>query len=117
MKDNDGDDQTPLLARLAEIGQPATLSTTIGAQRFVVTIKLPEKSFKTATCFVNDVNAALKSRIASTRGCDLAVELTLVDTERTRLQRATASFATFKDARTCLAFLGDLGLRVGAHFR
>ncbi len=86
--------------------QPAGISTKTGKQRFLVTIKLPEKSLKTASSFVNEMNDALRTA----RAGELTAQFTLVDSERTRLQRATAGFFTFKEAQTCLQVLKKLGL-------
>lgn len=110
MKDNEEEEQKPPLARWLDIVPPASLSTKTGKQRFLVTIKLSEKSLKTASSFVKEMNDALKIKVASTRGCELNAQFVLVDSERTRLQRATASFSTFKAAQTCLLFLKELGL-------
>jgi hypothetical protein len=88
------------------------LTTTTGKQRFAVTIKLAEKSPKMASNFVQEMNDSLKIKVQKTRGCELTAHFALVDSERTRLQRATASFATFKEATTCLDFLKELGLPV-----
>ena len=87
--------------------QPAILTTKTGRQRFVVTFKLPEKSLKTASSFVREMNEALQSSDS-----DVAAQFVLVDSERIRLQRATASFAMFKEAKTCLGVLKALGLPV-----
>jgi hypothetical protein len=108
--DNEEQEPKPPLARWTSIVQPASLSTRTGKQRFVVTIKLPEKSLKTVSSFVKEMNEALKVKVANTPGCELTVQFELVDTERTRLQRATADFFTFKEAQTCLSFLKELGL-------
>jgi hypothetical protein len=110
--DEDEEERKPPLARWADIAQPASVLTKTGDQRFAIAIKLPEKSPKTASKFVAEMNDALKNKIAKTRGCELAVTFILVDSERLRLQRATASFTTFKDARTCYDFLKELGLPV-----
>jgi hypothetical protein len=90
--------------------QPASLSTKTGSQRFVITIKLPEKSLKTASSFVAETNDAIKTKIGNTPGCQPDAQFVLVDTERARLQRATASFATFKEAQACSILLKELGL-------
>jgi hypothetical protein len=114
VRDDVEDEQKPPLADWVSMVQPATLSTKPGRQRFVATIKLPEKSLKTATSFVNEMNDALQIKIDATPGCELAARFLLVDTERTRLQRATASFSTFKEAQTCLSVLKELGLPINA---
>jgi hypothetical protein len=110
--DEEEDEEKPPLAGWASMVPPATLSTKTGRQRFVATIKLPEKSLKTASSFVKEMNDALKITIDATPGCELTAQFLLVDTERTRLQRATASFSTFKEAEACLTFLKELGLPV-----
>ena len=112
MRDNDEEQQKLPLARWARIVEPATLATKTGRERFVVTIKLPEKSQKTASSFVEEMNDAVKIKIETTPGCELNAEFVLVDSERVRLQRATAGFSTFKEARTCFKFLKELGLAV-----
>jgi len=94
------------LASWADIAQPAILATTSGKQRFLITIKLPERSLKSASSFVTETNDALKSK----KGI---APFVLVDSERARLQRATASFSTFKEADACLSCLADLGLKTG----
>jgi hypothetical protein len=71
---------------------------------------LPEKSLKTASSFIKEMNEALKIKVDRTPGCKLTANFVLVDSERTRLQRATATFSTFKDAQTCLRFLKEQGL-------
>jgi hypothetical protein len=109
--DDEEEEQKPPLAHWTGIVQPAGLSTKTGKQRFMVTVKLPEKTLKTATSFVSEINDALKLKISKTRGCELAAQFELVDSERTRLQRATSGFFTFKDAQTCLSFLKELGLQ------
>lgn len=112
MEDQENQDQKPPLASWANMLQPAGLATKIGKQRFVVTFKLPEKSLKTASSFVREMNEALKSKFDQAPGCELTAEFELVDSERLRLQRATASFCTFKEAQTCLNFLKELGLPI-----
>ncbi len=108
----DKEEQKPPLARWVGIVPPASMSTKTGEQRFLVTVKLAEKSPKTASNFVKEMNDALKIKIAATRGCELRASFVLVDSERTRLQRAAANFTTFKEAQTCLSFLKELGLPV-----
>jgi len=98
--DNEERGEKPPLADWATMVQPASLSTKTGGQRFVITIKLPEKSLKTASSFVTEMNSVLKPD----------GQFVLVDTERVRLQRATASFSTFKEAQACLSLLKELGL-------
>lgn len=110
MEDNEEQEQKPPLARWVGVAEPASLSTKTGGQRFVVTIKLPEKSLKTASNLVKEVNDALKNKSHTTRGCKLTAQFVLIDSERARLQRATASFSTFKEAQTCLRLLKELGL-------
>jgi hypothetical protein len=103
VRDKEEDEQKPPLARWVGIVQPASLLTTIGRQRFVVTIRLPEKSPKTASSFMKEVRDTLNAR-------ELTAQFVLVDSERVRLQRATASFSTFREAQTCLAVLKESGL-------
>jgi hypothetical protein len=110
--DNEEQEQKPPLAGWANMVQSASLSTKTGRQRFVTTIKLPEKSLKTASSFVTELNDAIKTKIDATPGCELKVQFVLVDTERTRLQRATASFSTFKEAQACSMLLKELGLPI-----
>ena len=110
MDDTEEQKPKPPLARWASIVQPASLSTKTGKQRFVVTIKLPEKSLKTVSSFVKEMNDALQVKVANTPGCELTAQFDLIDSERTRLQRATADFFTFKEAQTCLRLLKELGL-------
>jgi hypothetical protein len=112
VKDKEEKEQKPPLARWVGIVPPASISTKPGRQRFVVTIKLPEISLKTASSFVREMNDALKTKIDTTPGCELTAQFVLVDSERTRLQRVTASFSTFKKANTCFSFLKELGLPV-----
>ena len=102
-KEEEEEEQKPPLARWVGIVQPASLSTTTGKQRFLVTIKLPEKSLKTASSFVKEMNDALAAR-------ELAAQFVLVDSERVRLQRASTGFSTFKEAQTCLYVLKESGL-------
>jgi hypothetical protein len=107
VKDKDAEEeQKPPLARWAAMVQPASLSTKTGSQRFLVTIKLPEKSLKTASSFVKEMNDALKT----TPGRQPTAQFVLVDSERVRLQRASAGFFTFKAAQTCLRVLKELGI-------
>ena len=103
MKRNDDDEQEPPLARWKDIAQAAGISTKTGRYRFLVTVKLPERSLKTASQFVKETNEAL-------RGKKTTAQFVLVDSERVRLQRATAEFCKFKDARTFLSTLKELGL-------
>ena len=112
MKNKEEEEEQPPLARWARIVQPASLSTKTGKQRFVVTIRLPEKSLKTASSFVKEMNDALKIKVGTTLGRELTAQFLLVDSERIRLQRATASFSTFKETQTCFSFLKELGLPV-----
>jgi hypothetical protein len=110
---NDQDEEKkPPLTRWAGIVQPLSLATKTGKDRFLLTVKLPEKSLKTATKFVTELNDALQTKIAKTPGCELKTEFVLLDSERTRLQRAATSFCTFKEAQTCFLFLQELGLPV-----
>jgi hypothetical protein len=111
VNDEEEKERKPALARWVDIVQPASLSTTTGKKRFLVTIRLPEKSPKTATKFVQEMNDALKVKMA-TAGGEPTDPFLLVDTERARMQRATASFHTFKQAQSCLGFLKALGLPV-----
>jgi hypothetical protein len=110
VNDEEGKERKPALARWVEIVQPASLSTTTGTNRFLITIRLPEKSSKTATKFVQEMNDALKSEKRTAGGEQTS--FLLVDSERARLQRATASFPTFKQAQSCLGSLKKLGLPV-----
>lgn len=111
MKDKKDEKRKKPLAGWGDIVQPAILATTSGTQRFIITIKLPERSLKSASSFVTETNDALQSRSAKSSGAASAVQFVLVDSERARLQRAVASFATFREANACLRALADLGLK------
>ena len=114
MNDKDDDEPKPPLAHWAEIVQPATLATKPGAERFIVSIKLAERTPKTAASFMSELKDALRTEIKATPGCRLNARFVLVDGERIRLQRATASFRTFNEASTCFSFLAMLGLKINA---
>lgn len=108
MKRKENKENVPPLAHWKNIVQPASLTTKTGKRRFLITIKLPERSLKTASDFVAELNASLESN--DVKELEAVAHFVLVDTERSRLQRATAEFCTFKDAQTCLSVLKEMGL-------
>jgi hypothetical protein len=110
VKDKKGEKRKPPLADWVSVVQPAILSTKTGRQRFAITIKLPERSLKSASSFVKETNDAL-TKMAKLSGGGPAALFVLVDSERARLQRATADFFTFNGASACLDALAELGLQ------
>lgn len=111
MPDDVGESSLPL-GRWAEQVPPASLGTKTGRDRFIITIKLAERLPKTVTRFIEDLNDALRAAAARSRDEAARPDFELIDADRARLQRATASFDTFKGAKSCLELLKELGLKV-----